>query len=94
MTNFMNRQSFEQMFSLVNKYKNCGLTVEIEFDRFGLILRGIWILSLSRHEIMHFNRRYSWTGLNEMPEEIVLEYLIDEFKKEFEAKISNEESEE
>ena len=90
MSDFMNRQSFKQISSLVNKYKNCGLTIDIEFVRWGLILRGIWDLSLSHSEMLHFNREYSWKFLEEIPEEIGLEYLIDEFKKEFEEKISND----
>lgn len=84
MSDFMNRQSFKQMDSLVNKYKNQGLTIEFEFIRWGLILKGYWDLSLCGYDIRHFNREYSWRLLEEMPEGIGLEYLIDEFKKEFE----------
>jgi len=91
MSDFMNRQSFKQISSLVNKYKNRGLTIDIEFTRWGLILRGIWDLSLSHYEIIRFNREYGWRLLEEMPEEIDLEYLIDEFKKEFENKIESDE---
>lgn len=91
MSDFMNRQSFEQMSSIVNKYKKYGLTIDIEFNRWGLILRGYWDLSLSSYEILHFNREYSWILLENMPEEIGLEYLIDEFKKEFEEKIERDE---
>lgn len=80
---FINRQSFKQISSLVNKYTNLGLTIDIEFCRWGLILKGTWDLTLSRYEIVHFEREYSWRLLEEMPEEIGLEYLIDEFKKEF-----------
>jgi len=87
MSDFMNRQSFKQMDSLVNKYANQGLTIEMEFVRWGLILRGIWDLSLCSYDIRHFNREYYWRLLEEMPEGINLEYLIDEFKKEFEEKI-------
>ena len=90
MSTFMNRQSFEQIFSLINKYKNRGLTINIEFTRWGLILRGCWDLSYSHYEILHFNREYSWIILENMSEEIGLEYLIDEFKKEFEENIVNE----
>ena len=87
MSDFMNKQSFKQMSSLVNKYKNRGLTIEIEFVRWGLILRGIWDLSLSSYDIRHYNREYSWRFLEEISEGVGLEDLIDEFKKEFETKI-------
>ena len=90
MSNFMNKQSFKQIDSLVNKYKNRGLTIEIEFCRWGLILRGYWDLSLSHYNLRKFNREFSWIFLEDMPEEIGLEYLIDEFKKEFEKKILEE----
>ena len=86
MSDFMNRQSFKQMLSLVNKYMNRGLTIDIEFSRYGLTLKGVWDLSLSRYEIIHFNREYSWRFLEELSEEIDLEYLIDEFKEEFKEK--------
>ena len=87
MSDFMNRQSFKQINSLVNKYANQGLTIEIEFVRWGLILRGIWDLTLSHYDIRRLTREYSWRLLEETPEEIDLEDLIDEFKREFEEKI-------
>ncbi len=90
MSDFMNRQSFEQMSSLVNKYKKHGLTIDIEFNRWGLVLRGTWDSALSHYEMIHFNREYGWIILENMPEETGLEYLIDEFKKEFEEKLLNE----
>lgn len=88
MSNFMNRQSFKQMSSLVNKYRKQGLTIDVEFGRWGLTIRGI--LDISYGEIVRFKREYFWEYLEDMPEEIGLEFLIDEFKKEFEKNYSIE----
>lgn len=91
MSDFMNRQSLKKINSIANKYKNQGLIIEIEFIRWGLILRGYWDLSLYSYDIRHFNREYSWRLLEDMPEGIGLEDLIDEFKKEFEKSLEDNE---
>lgn len=80
----MENEFFKQMDFLANKYLNSGLSIDIEFDRYGLTLRGCWDLSLAYYEILHFSREYSWIMLKNLSNVLGLEYLIDEFKKEFE----------
>lgn len=64
------------------KYANKGLTIDFEFDRFGLILRGYLDLTLGRVEFYKFNREYSYEMLKSLNNNVDIEFLVDEFKEE------------
>lgn len=64
------------------KYANKGLTIDFEFDRFGLSLRGYLDLTLSRVEFYKFNKEYSYEMLKSLPNDVDIEFLVDEFKEE------------
>ena len=64
------------------KYANKGLTIDFEFDRFGLTLRGYLDLTLGRVEFYKFNREYSYEMLKSLHNDVDIEFLVDEFKEE------------
>ena len=64
------------------KYANRGLTIDFEFNRFGLILRGYLDLTLCRVEFYKFNREYSYEMLKSLSNDVNIEFLVDEFKEE------------
>ena len=72
---------------ICRKYARKALYITIEFDRFGMVLRGAWDFTLNHYDISHFNREYSYEFLENLSEDITLEYLINEFEKEFETKL-------
>jgi len=72
---------------LGNKYADIGLTIDIEFNRWGMIFRGCWYPTPLNTQLMRFNRQYTYDFIRESSDEITLEFLIDEFKKEFETKL-------
>lgn len=81
MNDSINKEVFKQINKLVNKYENCGLSIDIEFSRWGLILIGSWEVSLNHYE-GRYHKSYTYELLEALPEEKGLEFLIDEFKKE------------
>lgn len=64
------------------KYANKGLTIDFEFNRFGLIFRGYLDLTLSRVEFYKFNREYSYEMLKSLFNVVDIEFLVDKFKEE------------
>ena len=65
------------------KYANRGLTIDFEFDRFGLILRGYLDLTfLGDVEFYNFNRQYSYEMLKSLSNDVDIEFLVDEFREE------------
>ena len=75
---------------LGTKYADIGLTVNVEISQWGVTFHGYWDESLNKYDVKGFNRLYDYAMLDQMPEDWDLEYLIDEFKDEFEAKLKEE----
>ena len=86
-----NADIFLDLLNLSRKYANRGLTIDIEFSRFGMIFKGYWDITLNKVELLRFNREYSYEQLENLSDEIDIEFLIDEFKKEFEERIKERE---
>lgn len=79
---------FDQLEDLCNKYIKEGLLLSIEFNQFGMIIRGY-------QNDFCFNRMYDYDLLRNLSisqslvyREIVVDYLVDEFKKEFDKEVS------
>lgn len=88
-----NADVFLQFQRLNKKYENIGLTIDIDFNRFGMVFRGYWALK-GQIELINFNRIYDYYRIKNLSENIDIEFLIDEFKEEFEHKLKNEQKEE
>lgn len=72
---------FDQLKDLCNKYVKEGLSLSIEFNQFGMIIRGY-------QKDFCFNRMYSYDLLKDRSLVYVTDFLVDEFKKEFDKEIS------
>lgn len=77
-----NSKIYSKLGELSLKYANKGLTIDFEFDRFGMILRGWLDLSLNTYDIYKYNRTYSYEMLKSLSDEIDIETLVDVFKDE------------
>ena len=73
----------KEVQELCTKYANIGLYIEIDLDRYGMILRGYWDLTLNKVDLYNYNKSYSYFMLENMTDEVSLDYMIDEFKEEF-----------
>lgn len=71
---------FDQLEDLCNKYIKEGLLLSIEFNQFGMIIRGY------RNDF-YFNRNYTYDLLKNLSFDYV-DFLVDEFKKEFDKGVS------
>jgi len=85
-----NADIFLKFQELNSKYSDEGLTINIEFDRWGMIFRGYWALK-GHNELIRLNRIYEYTQIKHLSDEIDIEFLIDEFKNEFEKKLKEAE---
>ncbi len=77
-----NSKIYSKLGELTLKYANRGLTIDFEFDRFGMILRGWLDLSLINYDVYRYNRAYSYKMIESLSDEIDIETLVDEFKEE------------
>lgn len=73
---------YSKLGELSLKYANKGLTIDFEFDRFEMILKGWLDLTLNKCDIYKYNRAYSYAMLESLSDEIDIETLVDEFKEE------------
>lgn len=80
-------EAFYQLEDLCNKYVKEGLLLSIEFNQFGMIIRGY-------QNDFCFNRMYSYDLLKNLSVLSVMDFLVDEFKKEFDKEVEPQESEE
>ena len=76
----LNNISIDQLEDLCNKYIKEGLLLSIEFNQFGMIIRGY------RNDFC-FNRMYSYDLLKDRSL-VYMDFLVDEFKKEFDKGVS------
>lgn len=72
---------FDQLRDLCNKYVKEGLSLSIEFNQFGMIIRGY-------QNDFCFNRIYDYYLLKSLSVVDGMDFLVDEFKKEFDKEIS------
>lgn len=77
-----NADIFSKLRELSIKYANKGLTIDFEFNRFAMILRGWLDLSLVDYDVYKYNRSYSYEMIKSLSDEIDIEKLVDEFKEE------------
>lgn len=77
-----NSKIYSKLGELSIKYANIGLTIDFEFNRFEMILRGFLDLSLNTYEVYKFNRAYSYELIESLSDEIDIETLVDRFKEE------------
>lgn len=77
---------FNQLRDLCNKCAKEGLLLSIEYNQFGMIIRGY-------QKGFCFNRMYSYDLLKDRSL-VYMDFLVDEFKKEFDKEIEPQESEE
>lgn len=73
---------YSKLRELSFKYANKGLTIDFEFNRFEMILRGWLDLSLTTYDIFRYNHAYSYEMIEDLSDEIDIETLVDEFKEE------------
>ncbi len=77
-----NSKIYSKLGELSLKYANKGLTIDFEFNRFEMVLRGWLDLSLTNYDIYRYNRAYSYEMIKSLSDEIDIETLVDEFKDE------------
>ena len=75
----LNNISIDQLEDLCNKYIKEGLLLSIEFNQFGMIIRGY-------QNDFCFNRMYSYDLFKNLSF-VDVDFLVDEFKKEFDKEI-------
>jgi len=73
---------FNELIKLSTKYASMGLTIDFEFNRFGMILRGWFDRTLGTIDVWKYNREYSYKEINALSDSIDIENLVDEFKNE------------
>ena len=73
---------YSKLGELSLKYANKCLTIDFEFNRFEMILRGWLDLSLTNYDVYRYNRAYSYEMIEALSDEIDIETLVDEFKEE------------
>ena len=83
---------FIRLRDLSKKYEDIGMILDIEFGRWGMIFRGYWSIK-GRDGLVKLNRAYDVRNIKYLPDTIDIEFLIDEFKEEFEHKIKEWEHE-
>ena len=77
-----NSKIYSRLGELSLKYANEGLTIDFEFNRFGMILRGWLDLTLNTYDVYRYNREYSYGMFEFLSDDIDIETLVDEFKEE------------
>jgi len=77
-----NSEIYSKLGELSLKYATKGLTIDFEFNRFEMILRGWLDLSLNNYDLYRYNRAYSYEMIKSLSDEIDIETLVDEFKEE------------
>ena len=78
-----NADIFLNLKDLGTKYADLGLFISIEFDEYGMIFRGYWMNPITLNDTLYFNKRYAYDLIKNLSDDIDMEFLIDEFKKEF-----------
>ena len=84
----MNEKIIE-LCTLCKKYEDIRLHISIEIDRFGMVIKGYWDKGVNGTKC--FNKRYSEYLFKESNNELDIESMIDDFKKEFESGWQNKE---
>lgn len=77
-----NSKIYSRLGELSLKYVNEGLTIDFEFNRFEMILRGCLDLSLTKYDVYIYNHAYSYEMIKSLSDDIDIETLVDEFKGE------------
>lgn len=77
-----NSEIYSKLGELSLKYANKGLTIDFEFNRFEMILRGWLDLTLTNYDIYRYNHAYSYEMIKSLSDDIDVETLVDEFKEE------------
>lgn len=77
-----NSKIYTKLGELSIKYINIGLSIDFEFNKFGMILRGWFDLTLNGYDLYRYNRAYSYEMIETLSDEIDIETLVDEFKEE------------
>ena len=77
-----NSKIYSRLGELSLKYAHIGLTIDFEFNRFEMILRGCLDLSLNKYDVYRYNRAYSYEMIKFLSDDIDIETLVDEFKEE------------
>lgn len=77
-----NADIFSDLGKLSLKYSNIGLTIDFEFNRFGIILKGWLDRTLNTVDVYEYNREYSYQFINSLSDSIDIEEIVDEFKNE------------
>ena len=77
-----NSKIYSRLGELSLKYVNEGLTIDFEFNRFEMILRGCLDLSLTKYDVYIYNHAYSYEMIKSLSDDIDIETLVDEFKEE------------
>lgn len=77
-----NADIFSKLGELSLKYANMGLTIDFNFDRFGMSLHGWFDRTLGTVDTWHFKRIYPYLEINALSDSIDIEDLVDEFKNE------------
>ena len=72
---------------LCTKYSDKGLNIDIMFSRWGMVFMG----SIGTYR---FNRVYEYDILEKFSDTITLDFLMEEFKREFEWQLKKEEEQE
>jgi len=80
--NMKDSKIYSKLGELSLKYADKGLTIEFEFNRFEMVLKGWLDLSLTNYDIYRYNRAYSYEMLETLHDCIDIETLVDIFKEE------------
>lgn len=72
---------------LCSKYENDGLSIYIEFNGYGMIIRGYWDRYDGLNNSVNFNRIYEYSMLKKLMDGIDIGVLVEEFKEEFDGEI-------
>ena len=82
-----NKNAYLELKKMCLKYKNIGLIIDINFNRFGMTIKGQWDLSLSCYESFRKTHSFDYEFIENISDRLGIEYLIDEFKEEFKKEI-------
>ncbi len=89
-----NADIFSELGKLSLKYATMGLTIDFEFDRFGMTLNGWLDRTLDTVDIYEFKRKYTYQEINVLSDLIGIEEIVDEFKNELWASYASQFKEE
>ena len=82
----VNNDTILELRDLCNKYATMGLDIDIEFRKYGVVLRGYWEGSAGKY---NYNRVFDYV-LFENASSLSLEYLIDMFVEDFDEQLAGE----